>query len=131
MISGKKEIIVISLSGKGMKGKYLPTLSKGVSQMTLSDVKFTAFINRDNTNLQASILISSCQEDHYKAGKMLADKYSVPIVALNSPFFYRYDVGKRLHASTKILLSELAYNNILGGGFSYNRAYVMKRIPKG
>lgn len=104
------EVVILSLSGEGTKGQHLPALAAGVSLIRLSDAKSPAFEKRDNSNVNAFILLSPCQEDHYRRGTELSNKYSVPVVALNAPFSYRYDIG---------------------GGSPYTLCYVMKRVPKG
>ena len=42
----------------------------------------------------ASALYSPCMESHYKDARILADKMGVPVIALNSPYSYLYDIGK-------------------------------------
>jgi hypothetical protein len=129
--NSKKDIVAITLSGEGTRGKYLPILTPGLSLLTQSEVKSPKF---SAPNLQAFILLSPCQEEHYRFGKTLGDKYNIPIIALNSPFSFRYDIGK-FHdyslANYNLEFRNNLFSHSLGGGSPYNLAYVMKRIPKG
>ncbi|KAJ1437179.1 hypothetical protein B484DRAFT_428421 [Ochromonadaceae sp. CCMP2298] len=104
-----KNVLLVSLSGEGTKGNNLPTFSKGTKLVTLQEAK-RSIGTEGFGKFDALILLSPCQESHYKDGQALADKLGVPVVALNSPYSYRYDVG---------------------GGAPFSLAYVMKRIPKG
>lgn len=103
---GKKGIVALSISGEGLRGQFKPVLDKSLTLINLSDAKRGLITGEVN----ALILLSPCQQSHYADGKALADKYNVPIIALNSPYSYIYDVG---------------------GGAPWTLAYVMKRIPKG
>ena len=39
-------------------------------------------------------IYSPCMESHYKDARILADKIGVPVIALNSPYSYLYDIGE-------------------------------------
>lgn len=108
LVAGLKspKAVAISLSGEGTKGQFKPVLPSGMRLLTLADAKKVLVPGE----VSLLIILSPCQEGHYKDGTNLATKLGVPIVALNSPFSYRYDIG---------------------GGAPYELAYVMKRIPKG
>lgn len=102
--------LVISISGEGMKGQYLPTLPKGMQLITLQDSRVAARIEAADKP-QLVVMISPCTAEHYQQLKSVADKLSgVPAVALNCPFSFRYDIG---------------------GGAPFELSYCMKRIPKG
>lgn len=88
-----KKVLLISISGEGTKGNNLPTLGKGVKLVTLSESKKDIIFNSGDV-YDAIILLSPCQESHYIDGKKLADKYNIPLIALNAPYSYRYDVGR-------------------------------------
>jgi hypothetical protein len=102
----KKTVVALSISGEGIRGAIKPTLEKSLSLINLSDAK-RATLQGD---IGAFILLSPCSASHYNDGKALADKYNVPVIALNAPYSPSYDVG---------------------GGKPFNIAFVMKRIPKG
>ena len=101
----KKPIFALSISGEGTRGQFKPTLEKNLNLVNLADAKRTAI-----DEVGGFILLSPCSESHYNDGKLLADKYNVPVIALNAPYSFRYDVG---------------------GGGPWTLAFVMKRIPKG
>lgn len=102
-------IIALSLTGEGIRGQFQPTLAKNMVLCNLGDVKRNLLpVSADK--IGGFILLSPCQDSHYKDGKALADKFNVPIIALNSPYSFRYDIG---------------------AGSPWTLAYVMKRIPKG
>lgn len=107
----KGDIILLSISGEGLKGQNTPTLTKGARLLGINVVKKSPveLINNDGP-VGLFILLSPCSETHYKDGIQLAEKFGVPLIALNAPFSYRYDVG---------------------GGSPFLLSYVMKRIPKG
>lgn len=108
LISGLKspKAVALSISGEGTRGQFRPVLPKGTTLLTLSDAK------RSLTAGDASLLIllSPCQESHYADGRALSAKLGVPVIALNAPYSFRYDVG---------------------AGKPWELVYVMKRIPKG
>lgn len=109
----KKQIMVLSISGEGVKGKDQPTLAKGLTLVSLNIAKKPGAIEtltEGTGGVGAFILISPCSQSHYKDGEDLSNKYNAPVIALNSPYSFRYDVG---------------------GGKPFTLAYVMKRIPKG
>jgi hypothetical protein len=108
----KKPIIVLSISGEGLKGKDLPTMGKGITLVSLTLAKKPGYLESvtGGAGVGAFILNSPCSESHYKDGVKLADEFGATVIALNSPYSYRYDVG---------------------GGKPYMLTYVMKRIPKG
>lgn len=112
IISGKQRIVAVSISGEGLKGQYLPTFTSGLSLVSLSEAKSPAFEaqSKGDKSLSALIVISPCSDTHCKDAKMLSEKLQVPVILLNSPYSFRYDVGC---------------------GPPFNLAYVMKRIPKG
>jgi len=103
----KGDIVLISLSGEGLKAPNTPTLTKGTRLVSLSTIKKMPLVPGE---IGLFILLSPCSESHYRDGIQLADKSQVPIIALNAPFSYRYDIG---------------------GGKPFELTYVMKRIPKG
>lgn len=95
LVSGRQKVIAITLSGEGLKGKYPPTFVPSLSLISLSEAKAAAFEAKcKNEGVGALILLSPCQESHYKDGKALSDKLNIPLVALNSPYSFKYDVGK-------------------------------------
>jgi len=50
--------------------------------------------DEDISSYSAFILLSPCQESHYTDAIKLSNKYNnIPIIALNSPYSYRYDIG--------------------------------------
>jgi len=106
---GGKKVLLLSLSGEGTKGQNIPSFAKGVDLMNLNDAK-RKLAGIEEAKYTAIILLSPCQESHYKDGKAIADKLGCPVIALNSPYSFRYDIG---------------------GGKPFTLAYVMKRIPKG
>jgi len=101
-------IVGLSISGEGTKGQYLPTLTKGFTLMNIADARKPEALKQGDVS--ALIVLSPCAESHYATAKALGDRLSVPVICLNSPYSYRYDVG---------------------GGKPFTLAYVMKRIPKG
>ena len=101
----RKQIYALSISGEGVRGQFKPSLEKNLNLVNLADAKRAQL-----TDVGALILLSPCSESHYRDGKALSEKYNVPIIALNAPYSFRYDVG---------------------GGAPWTLAYVMKRIPKG
>jgi len=112
--SKKPNVLLLSLSGEGTKGENIPTFAKGVKLITLNEIKkislIETFKEQDINSFSAFILLSPCQESHYNDAIKLSDKYNIPVIALNSPYSYRYDIG---------------------GGKPFELIYVMKRIPKG
>lgn len=87
-LGGKKPIVGLSISGEGIRGQFKPMLDKSITLMNLADAK------RGITGeIGMFVLLSPCSEAHYSDGKALADKYNVPIIALNSPYSFRYDIG--------------------------------------
>lgn len=110
---GKKLIILLSISGEGLKGKDIPTFAKGLVLVTFNNAKKPGAIEsliEGSGGVGAFILLSPCSQSHYKDGAALGDKFKAPVIALNSPYSFRYDVG---------------------GGKPFLLSYVMKRIPKG
>eukprot|EP00607_Mallomonas_marina_P009520 CAMPEP_0182417898 /NCGR_PEP_ID=MMETSP1167-20130531/2347_1 /TAXON_ID=2988 /ORGANISM="Mallomonas Sp, Strain CCMP3275" /LENGTH=335 /DNA_ID=CAMNT_0024591749 /DNA_START=208 /DNA_END=1215 /DNA_ORIENTATION=+ len=103
---GSPKAVAISLSGEGTRGKFLPTLPKGMRLLTLAEAKRTLAAGEASV----LVLLSPCQSSHYSDGRTLSGKLGVPVIALNAPYSFRYDVG---------------------GGSPWELAYVMKRIPKG
>ena len=68
----------------------------GVKLITLNEFKKSSkiFDNDDINSYSAFILLSPCQESHYTDAIKLSNKYNnIPIIALNSPYSYRYDIG--------------------------------------
>lgn len=113
---GKQNIVALSISGNGIpisstSKAILPTLHKSLSLMLLSDaMKPNSLLISNVVKADLLIILSPCEYKHYNDAKILADKLNIPVIALNAPYSYIYDVG---------------------GGSPFNLAYVMKRIPKG
>jgi len=78
-----------------------------MSLISLTDAKKTGLKDR---KVDLIVIISPCSDSHYSDAKKLGDSLNVPIIALNSPYSYKYDIG---------------------GGSPFDLTYVMKRIPKG
>lgn len=105
----KKKVVALSISGEGCKGQFLPTLAKGMTLLPIKEAKkMTTDGSLKGTDLV--IVLSPCQQSHYMDAKAIADALGCPVIALNSPYSYRYDIG---------------------AGKPFELAYVMKRIPKG
>ena len=105
------KVLLLSVSGEGTRGQYLPALPKGVTLVSLSDIRNIDKLVEPNYKPQAVIILSPCTEGHYASVKSLAAKFGdCPAIAVNAPFSCAYDVG---------------------GPKSFELAYVMKRIPKG
>lgn len=102
-----KNAVAISLSGEGCGGQFVPQLTNGMRIMTATEAKKT-LIKPGDANLL--VILSPCTEMHYKEGERLGKLLGAPVIALNSPFSFRYDIG---------------------GGDPWTLGYVMKRIPKG
>jgi hypothetical protein len=68
-----------------------------VKLITLNELKKSSKIfdnDEDINSYSAFILLSPCQESHYTDAIKLSNKYNnIPIIALNSPYSYRYDIG--------------------------------------
>lgn len=90
---GAKKVVMISLSGEGTRGQALPTFSNGAKLLTLQEARKPDALKLGEVGLL--ILLSPCQDTHYLSAQNLADKLNVPCVALNSPYSFRYDVGKQ------------------------------------
>ena len=73
----------------------------GVKLITLNELKKSSKIfdnDEDISSYSAFILLSPCQESHYTDAIKLSNKYNnIPIIALNSPYSYRYDIGMIYH----------------------------------
>ena len=87
--TGLKNVVALSISGEGTKGQFLPSLANNLLLVRLSDAKKSTF-----TGISAFIVLSPCQDTHYKDAKALGDKYGVPVIALNAPYSFRYDIGE-------------------------------------
>jgi len=76
---------------------HTTTLITGVKLITLNELKKSSKIfenDEDINSYSAFILLSPCQESHYTDAIKLSNKYNnIPIIALNSPYSYRYDIG--------------------------------------
>jgi len=107
---GRKKVVALSISGEGCKGQFLPTLTKGMQLLPLKDTKRKDYLEGQLKGTDLVIVLSPCQESHYIDAKSVGDALGCPVLALNSPYSYRYDIG---------------------GGKPFELAYVMKRIPKG
>jgi hypothetical protein len=107
---GRKKVVALSISGEGCKGQILPTLSKGMQLIPIQEAKRKGALEEQLKGADLVVVLSPCQESHYADAKAIGDSLGCPVVALNSPYSYRYDIG---------------------GGKPFELAYVMKRIPKG
>jgi hypothetical protein len=92
---GVKNVVALSLSGEGCKGPFLPALTAGMRLMSIQDARKTLVKPGDAALL---ILLSPCQDSHYaearKIAQILGDgPNTVPVVALNSAYSFRYDLG--------------------------------------
>jgi hypothetical protein len=103
---GSPRALIVSVSGEGTRGQFLPTLAKGATLVRLSDLRTLDPAIKPSVVL----VLSPCTESHYAAAKTLSDQFDCPAIALNAPFSYRYD---------------------LGGSLAFELAYIMKRVPKG
>lgn len=105
---GKKNAVALSISGEGCNGKqFTPTLSNGLRLVTLNEGKKILTKPGDASLL---ILISPTAEGQYREAEKLGALLGCSVVAINSAYSYRYDIG---------------------AGAPWNLSYVMKRIPKG
>ena len=104
------KIVALSISGEGTKGQFLPKLANGMRLVTLQEAKRGALDVAGSPTPTLIVVLSPCQDSHYKDAMAIGDKYNAPVIALNAPFSKNYDVG---------------------GGKPFTLAYVMKRIPKG
>jgi hypothetical protein len=70
---------------------FLPPFYLTIFLITPSSPIFFPFL----TSFFFTILIffSPCQESHYKDARALSDKMGVPVIALNSPYSFQYDIG--------------------------------------
>lgn len=94
--TSKQTIIAISISGEGVKSKFTPALVPNLKLVTLAEAKTGSFFQRYSTDksLSAIIVLSPCSELHYRDAAALGDKLNgVPVIALNSPYSFRYDIG--------------------------------------
>ena len=105
------KVLVVSISGEaGLKGQYKPTLTKGLTLVSLSSVSKIDSLLEPGYKPQAVVILAPCTDEHYAAVSKLGDKFNCPAIALNAPFSKGYDIA---------------------GPSSFELAYVMKRIPKG
>jgi len=113
-LGSKENIVALSISGEGIEGKFKPTLANGMRLMKLTDARKGGLDTPTGAGISTTptllIILSPCLQSHYKDIKVLGDKLGIPVLALNSPYSYLYDIG---------------------GGKPFTLAYVMKRIPKG
>jgi hypothetical protein len=82
---------------EGTKGKYLPVLKNNMRLVSLPEAKkpaFAAGLADAGTQPQAVIILSACMEGHYKDAKAIGDRLGAPVIVLNAPYSYRYDIGK-------------------------------------
>ena len=107
-----KRVLALSLSGEGTaSSRFPPSLCKGMSIVSMPEAK--KLYGKQTAGEKAYdvvVILSPCQEGHYSDARRIGDSLGLPVVALNSPYSYRYDIG---------------------GGKPFSLAYVMKRIPKG
>lgn len=59
--------------------------------LTLADAKR---LPETVTGASLLILLSPCQESHYIDGETLGSKLGKPVIALNAPYSFRYDIGE-------------------------------------
>jgi len=104
------KVLVVSISGEGLRGQFLPQLPKGMTLVSISNVGKIDDIVGPGYKPTAVVVISPCTDSHYATVKQLGDKFGCPGIALNAPFSKGYDIG---------------------GPTSFELAYVMKRVPKG
>jgi hypothetical protein len=83
-------IYIHMYTGEGIEGKFKPTLANGMKLMKLTDARKGGLDALTPTLL---IILSPCLQSHYKDIKTLGDKLGIPVVALNSPYSYLYDIG--------------------------------------
>ena len=106
-----KRVLALTLTGEGTAScKTPPILYKGMTIITMPEAKKLYGKAGEKAPYDVVVVLSPCQEGHYSDAKKVGDNLGLPVVALNSPYSFRYDVG---------------------GGKPFNLAYVMKRIPKG
>jgi len=92
---GAKNVLAISLSGEGTRGQNLPVLRPGMKLYTLADAKKSLEAIKAAGGCGLVVLLSPCQESHYSDAKVIGEKLGgVSVVALNSPYSFRYDIGK-------------------------------------
>ena len=77
---GKKKAVALSLTGEGCKGSFLPTLANEMKLVTLAEGKKTLTKPGDASLI---IMLSPCQESHYKDAVKLADLLQVPVIGLD------------------------------------------------
>ena len=104
------KIVALTISGEGTKGQFLPKLANGMRLVTLQEAKRGVLDVAGSPAPTLIVVLSPCQDSHYKDAMAIGTKYNAPVIALNAPFSKNYDVG---------------------GGKPFVLAYVMKRIPKG
>ena len=87
---GAKNAVALSLSGEGCSGsQFVPTLSNGLRLITASEAKRTLTKPGDAGLL---VIISPCQEIHYKEAERLSKLLNIPAVGkiLIIRTLYRY-----------------------------------------
>jgi hypothetical protein len=105
-----KKVLAISISGEGTgKAKFVPTLAKGVTLVTLAEAK-KMIPELTKKQYDLVVMISPCSKTHYETLKKIGDSMDAFCIALNSPYSFNYDIG---------------------GGKPFELVYLMKRIPKG
>jgi hypothetical protein len=97
--------VLLSCTGEGLRERQSPSLARGVRLAPFKELK-----TLQRGEQQAIVLISPSQESQYKAGVDAGKRLGIPVIVLNAPYSFRYDIG---------------------GGKPYELVYVMKRIPKG
>jgi hypothetical protein len=94
----KPNIVALSISGQGipMGAKSVkPVLHPSLTLLTFSEgIRPTGALATKQIKCDLLIVLSPCQPNHYNDARKLADNLNVPVIALNAPYSYIYDVGK-------------------------------------
>ena len=94
---GMKNIYAISLSGEGTRGQNLPKLKNNMQLINIADMKRDLEKIKLEGKPSLIIILSPCTETHYQDAKTISEKLgNIPVIALNAPFSYRYDIGKTI-----------------------------------
>jgi hypothetical protein len=97
--NNNEKFLVLSISGTGIRGQETPTLPSNVQFMRLSDWKnilkpiATAPTPPPPIRYTGAIILSPCQEIHYREGAQISQQLKIPVIAFNAPYSYRYDIG--------------------------------------